>query len=98
MRRQRRQRFARREREAGADVDRNRELIVAEQLDLMPAIERQRALAERAEKSHVTAITELRHTDRGVARIVRREVEQRTDTRIRLSVVVTIEPFETPGQ
>jgi hypothetical protein len=74
MSRQRGQRLPRRERESRADVERERELIVAVQLHLVRAIERQRAPAERAEVADVAAITELRHANRAVARIVGREI------------------------
>ena len=67
-------------------------------LDLVRPIERQRAVAERAEEADVAAIAELRHADRGVARIVGGKVEQRRDPRIRLAVVVAEEALERAAQ
>src|SRR5437762_3332468 len=68
------------------------------QLDLVPAIVRQRAGAELAQVPDVALVTEAWHADRRVGWVVGREVEQRADRRIRLAVVVAVEALEVAPQ
>ena len=49
-----------------------------------------------AEEADVAAVAELRHADRGVARVVGREVEERRDRGVGLAVVVAEEALEVP--
>src|SRR6185503_3018047 len=95
---QRRQRLARGEEDAGAQVDRHLEPVAAVDLHLMRAIERQWPLAQGAEKPHVAPISELRNADRRVARVVGREIEERCDSWIGLAVVVAEESLERAAQ
>jgi hypothetical protein len=96
--RERRQRLARAELHARADVEPNRERVGAEQLDLIRPVERQWPLAEISEVADVAAVAELRSANGRVARIVGREVVERRDARIGLAVVVTVRSLECSTQ
>src|SRR5205085_4575622 len=97
VRRERRQRTPGAEIHADAEIQAGAELIVPVHLSLVTAIERERPDARGAEVADVAAEPE-RATHRDVGWVVGREVEQRRDPGIRLTVVVPEEAFEVAGR
>src|SRR4030095_10504225 len=94
---ERRQRSARRDVDSATQVQSGREDVIPERLELMRPIEWKDSVWI-AQESDVTSITELRYTDRGVARVVGGEVVQRRDARVGLSIVVAVEALEVATQ
>src|SRR4030095_1938398 len=91
-------RLARHQLDARAEVHTNREVVRAVQLRLVGSVVRQWAGTQTSEIPDIAPVPELRCPDLRIGDVVSREVEERADRRIRLTVVVAVEPFEVAPQ